>query len=90
MRKVYGVFFGPNLQGGAATLYGTNGSSRAFEMLMRGKPGFDRYENGGCADCEDCNTCHFYRPHWKYQFCVYAECPYEPGKLTAIRRGTAK
>ena len=74
----------------AATMYFTNGSSRAFEMLMRGKPGFDRYENGGCADCEDCNTCHFYRPHWKYQFCVYAECPYEPGKLTALRRGTAK
>ena len=48
-------------------MYFTNGSSRAFEMLMRGKPGFDRYENGGCADCEDCNTCHFYRPHWKYQ-----------------------
>ena len=56
-------------------MYFTNGSSCAFEMLMRGKPGFDRYENGGCADCEDCNTCHFYRPHWKYQFCVYAECP---------------
>ena len=25
-------------------MYFTNGSSRAFEMLMRGKPGFDRYE----------------------------------------------
>lgn len=37
-------------------MYFTNGSSRAFEMLMRGKPSFDRYENGGCADCEDCNT----------------------------------
>ena len=37
-------------------MYFTNGSSRAFEMLMRGKPGFDRYENGGCANCEDCNT----------------------------------
>ena len=71
-------------------MYFTNGSSRAFEMLMRGKLGFDRYENGGCADCEDCNTCHFYRPHWKYQFCVYAECPYEPGKLTALWRGTVK
>lgn len=71
-------------------MYFTNGSSRAFEMLMWGKPGFDHYENGGCADCEDCNTCYFYRPRWKYQFCVYAECPYEPGKLTALRRGTAK
>ena len=66
-------------------MYFTNGSNRAFEMLMRGKLGFDRYENGGCADCEDCNTCHFCRPHWKYQFCVYAECPYEPGLLTALR-----
>ena len=33
-------------------MYFTNGSSRAFEMLMRGKPGFDRYENGGCAGME--------------------------------------
>ena len=31
----------------------------------------------------DCGTCHFYRPDWKYQYCVYAECPYQPGKLTA-------
>ena len=71
-------------------MYFTDGSSRAFEMLMHGKSGFDRYENDGCADCEDCNTCHFYRPHWKHQVCVYAECPYEPGKLTALRRGTVK
>lgn len=28
-------------------MYFTNGSNRAFEMLMRGKPGFDRYESGG-------------------------------------------
>ena len=71
-------------------MYFTDGSSRAFEMLMQGNLGFDRHENGGCADCEDCNACHFYRPHWKYQFCVYAECPYEPGKLTALQRGMVK
>ena len=29
-------------------------------------------------------TAVFYRPDWKYQFCVYAECPYQPGKLTAL------
>ena len=27
-------------------MYFTNGKSRAFEMLMQGKPGFDRYGNG--------------------------------------------
>ena len=68
-------------------MYFMSGKSRAFEMLMQGKPGFDRYENG-CTEHENCNTCHFYRPHWKYRFCVYAECPYEPGRLTAIRRSS--
>ncbi len=70
-------------------MYFTSGKDRAFEILMQGKPGFDRYENG-CAACDDCNTCRFYRPRWKYQFCVYAECPYQPGRLTARKRGKAK
>ncbi len=25
-----------------------------------------------------------FRPDWKYQYCVYAGCPYQPGKLTAL------
>lgn len=70
-------------------MYFTSGKDRAFETLMQGKPGFERYENG-CAECEDCNTCRFYRPRWKYQFCVYEECPYQPGRLTAIQRGKAE
>ena len=57
-------------------MYFMSDKSRAFETLMQGKPGFDRYENG-CTEHEDCNTCHFYRPH-------------EPGRLTAIRRSKAK
>ena len=64
-------------------MYFTSGSDRAFEQLMQGKPGFDHYDSGVAVTPEDCGTCRFYRPHWKYQFCVYAECPYQPGKLTA-------
>ena len=64
-------------------MYFTSGSDRAFEQLMQGKPGFDHYGSGEAVTPEDCGTCRFYRPHWKYQFCVYAECPYQPGKLTA-------
>ena len=64
-------------------MYFTSGSDRAFEQLMQGKPGFDHYDSGETVTPEDCGTCRFYRPHWKYQFCVYAECPYQPGKLTA-------
>lgn len=64
-------------------MYFTSGSDRAFEQLMQGKPGFDHYDSGEAITPEDCGTCRFYRPHWKYQFCVYAECPYQPGKLTA-------
>ena len=65
-------------------MYFTSGSDRAFERLMQGKPGFDHYESGEAGAPEDCGTCRYYRPHWKYQFCVYAECPYQPGNLTAI------
>ena len=35
-------------------MYFMSGKSRAFEMFMQGKPGFDRYENG-CTEHEDCN-----------------------------------
>ena len=44
---------------------------------------FDHYDSGDAGAPEDCGDCRFYRPDWKYQFCVYAECPYQPGKLTA-------
>ena len=64
-------------------MYFTSGQNRAFERLMQEKPGFDHYDDGGADAPEDCGTCRFYRPDWKYQFCVYAECPYQPGKLTA-------
>ena len=64
-------------------MYFTSGQNRAFERLMQEKPGFDHYDGGGADAPEDCGTCRFYRPDWKYQFCVYAECPYQPGKLTA-------
>ena len=65
-------------------MYFTSGSNRAFESLMQGKPGFDHYDSGDAGAPEDCGDCRFYRPDWKYQFCVYAECPYQPGKLTAL------
>ena len=55
-------------------MYFTSGSDRAFEHLMQGKPGFDHYDSGDAGAPEDCGDCRFYRPDWKYQFCVYAEC----------------
>ncbi len=76
-------------------MYFTEGKQRAFELLMQQKPGFDRYQllmqqkpgfdryQSGCAGGdEDCGTCRFYRPQWKYEFCVFKECPYCPGKRT--------
>ena len=51
-------------------MYFTSGSDRAFEQLMQGKPGFDHYDSGEAVTPEDCGTCRFYRPHWKYQFCM--------------------
>ena len=65
-------------------MYFTSGQDRAFERLMQEKPGFDHYKGGGANAPDDCGSCRFYRPDWKYQYCVYAECPYQPGKLTAL------
>ena len=70
-------------------MYFTSGADRAFEQLMQERPGADHFDNGEAGAPEDCGTCRFYRPYWKYQFCVYAECPYQPGKLTALD-GAAK
>lgn len=64
----------------------TYGKDRAFEMLMQQAPGFDRYESPCASEYKGCGDCRFYRPHWNYQFCVYAVCPYEPGKPTAKRK----
>ena len=66
-------------------MYFTKGKQRAFELLMQQKPGFDRYQSGCAGDDEDCGTCRFYRPGWKYEFCVFKECPYCPGKRTRKR-----
>ena len=63
-------------------MYFTKGKQRAFELIMQQKPGFDRYQSGCAGDDEDCGTCRFYRPQWKYEFCVFKECPYCPGKRT--------
>ena len=70
-------------------MYFTSGDDRAFEQLMQERPGADHFDNGEAGAPEDCGTCRFYRLYWKYQFCVYAECPYQPGKLTALD-GAAK
>ena len=64
-------------------MYFTSGSDRAFEQLMQTRPGADHFDSGEAGAPEDCGDCRFYRPGWKYQFCVSAECPYQPGKLTA-------
>ena len=66
-------------------MYFTSGGDRAFEQPhARQSPGADHFDSGDAGAPEDCGDCRFYRPDWKYQFCVYAECPYQPGKLTAL------
>ena len=67
-------------------MYFTSGSDRAFEQLMQGKPGFDHYDSGEAVTPEDCGTCRFYRPHWKYQFCVYG-MSLPAGQADRLRRG---
>jgi len=65
--------------------YMTAGKLQAFEALMKEVPGFDHYDSGCDGICPECRSCRFHRPHWKYQSCVFDECPYYPVKLSTRR-----
>ena len=68
-------------------MYFTNGDHRAFESLMRGMPGNDHSDSGADGPFPECRSCRCHRPQWKDRYCKYAECPYTPGRMTAIGKG---
>ena len=61
--------------------YMTAGKLQAFEALMKEIPGHNHYDSGCDGICPECRSCCFHRPYWKYQTCVFEECPY---LLTAL------
>ncbi len=46
------------------------------ELLMQTTPGFEHFDSGADGILPECRSCRFHRPFWKYQSCVFAECPY--------------
>lgn len=54
----------------------TAGDLQALELLMQTTPGFEHYDSGVDGILPECRSCRFHRPFWKYQSCVFAECPY--------------
>ena len=54
----------------------TAGDLQALELLMQTTPGFEHFDSGADGILPECRSCRFHRPHWKYQSCVFAECPY--------------
>ena len=69
--------------GGKKYMY-PKGCTLAFEMLMKETP-YDHYDSGCDGICPECRSCRFHRPFWKYQTCVFEECPYSPTKLSTLR-----
>lgn len=62
-------------------MFFTDGRNREFERMMQQRPGFGREETATCS------SCRHYRPKWKYQYCKFEECPYCPGRMTALPDG---
>ena len=62
----------------------TAGDLQALELLMQTTPGFEHYDSGVDGILPECRSCRFHRPHWKYQSCVFAECPYGKEDLEQI------
>ena len=53
----------------------TNDFAKAFDALMQETP-YSHFDSGCEGIIPECRTCRFHRPRWKYQSCVFAECPY--------------
>ncbi len=68
-------------------MYFTDGEHRAFESLMMDRPGGDHYDSDEDGPYPECRSCRWHRPKRRDRFCKYAECPFTPGRLTAICRG---
>ncbi len=68
-------------------MYFTHGDHAAFESIMQGRPGSDHYDSGADGPFPECRNCRFHRPRRRDQFCKFEECPYTPGRMTAISKG---
>lgn len=65
--------------------YMTAGNLQAFDLLMKQTPGTDHYDSGYEGVCPECRSCRFHRPLWRYQSCVFTECPYCAYPLSTIK-----
>ena len=58
-------------------------TSKAFESLMKETPN-SHYDSGYDGIYPECRSCRFHRPFWKYQPCVFKECPYSTPRLSTL------
>ena len=63
----------------------TAGDLQALELLMQTTPGFEHYDSGVDGILPECRSCRFHRPFWKYQSCVFAECPYFCNPVSTLK-----
>ncbi len=62
----------------------------AWEVLMReNDPLSKTFDSGVDGVLDECRTCRFHRPYWKYDTCVYEFCPYSEEPI-ATRRENLK
>ena len=57
--------------------------AKAFEVLMQETP-YSLFYIFCDGICPECRSCKYHRPYWKYQSCVFEECPYSPVKLSTL------
>lgn len=60
------------------------GTIVAFELMMKETP-YSRYDSGCDGIMPECRSCRFHRPYWKYQTCVFEECPYSKSTVSTRR-----
>ena len=82
--KKSAVFLCPKAERRRRPMYFTSGSDRAFEQLMQAEPGFRPLTTAARRSRRRTAAPAVLPPALEISICVYAECPYQPGKLTAL------
>ncbi len=61
-----------------------NKESIAFDSIMREKPNDAHYDSGYEGILPECRHCRYHRPFWKYQSCIFKECPYSTEHISTL------
>ncbi len=54
--------------------------------MRENSPTTKQYDSGEDGILEECRSCRFHRPNWKYETCAYEFCPYSVEPISTRKK----